>query len=175
MGIQKIQNIGAGFPHQANKVLAGKCRLYICKGSLDGVKLPENKAALKALYTGATAVFLPMGDMDNAGSHITWEQQTYDVDFSTLGLGYTVTGTFMGITVTTESLEFMDNLGFDEYTILCVPDGRDDVFFALSGVTITTAGNLDVVENESISKVTYTATRRVNNLTDAIKYKELAA
>ena len=175
MAVTKIANIGNGFPHRSKKVLARKCRLYIAKGNIDNVVPPATIAALTALFTGTTAVYVPLGDMDNAGSNISWVERTYDIDFETIGLGYDITGTFVGVTVTEAMLDFCTNLGGDQYTILCVPDGVNNIFFAMSGVSLTTEGSLNVVENDGVSKITFKASRKADNLTDVVKYRELTA
>jgi hypothetical protein len=174
MAVKKMTNFGNGFIHQLNKVFKRRCRLYIAEGNLDDVADPTNIAALTALYRGASAVYLPFGDMDHTGSHITWTQDSYKIDHSELGLTYNVEGTFVGVTITKESLDFCGNLGFGQYSILIVPDGANDIYFAMSGVTLRTEGDLGVV-NEGISKITYKASRSADSLTTVIKFKELAA
>lgn len=173
MALSKIAKINEGFKHQLNKLLAKKCRIYIAMGEFDETDIPTDKAELATLYS-ATGSFLPLGDMDNSGSNISWTEKTYKTDFSTVGMGYDVNGNFVGVTVTAEMLDFVSDLGHGAYSFLFVPDKTDDIFFALSGVTLTTDGNLAVVEGDTPSKITFKASRGANKITDVVKFKELS-
>ena len=77
----------------------------MAKGDFSNSDIPENIAALSSLYSGLTAKFMPIGDMDGSGSNITWTQRTYELDFSDVGLGVDVTGTFVAVTVTEDMIE----------------------------------------------------------------------
>jgi hypothetical protein len=175
MTISKISNISNGFAHRANRLLTASHRVFIARGNFDNIALPSTIAAIKALYEGSSATFLPLGDMDGGGSVLNWVQRQYETDFSTVGLGVDVTATLVGITVMESMLDFASDLGNGEYTLLFVPDNINNVFFALSGVTLTTEGNLNIVEKDSVSKITFKASRKANKLTDVIKYKEILA
>ena len=171
--LSKITNPATGFTHNLNKILKEKCRIYIAKGSFAAADIPATIAALAALYSGANAKFIPLGDMDSTGSNITWTQKTAEIDFSTVGLGYEIIGTFVGVTVSKDMIDFVSNMGNDQYSFLFIPDGTNNVFYALNGVTVTTEGNLVVVENDALSKITFKASRKANEVNDAILYKEL--
>ncbi|HPK40009.1 MAG: hypothetical protein WDA18_09305 [Candidatus Ratteibacteria bacterium] len=172
MALKKITNTN-GFQHQVNAILAAKCRIYIAEGEFGDDDIPSDLEALAALY-GSSGDFLPFGDMDNTGSNISWTEKTYEIDFSTVGLGYEVQGNFVSVTITDEMLDFCGDLGRKVYSFLFVPDQAKDIFFALSGVVVTSEGSLSVVEGDTPSKITFRATRKCNKITDAVKYKKLS-
>ena len=60
----------------------------------------------------------------------------------------------------------------NRFSFLFIPEGTDDVLFAVSGVTVTTEGNLGVVE-DGLSKITFKVSRKVNKITDVIKFARL--
>jgi hypothetical protein len=159
----------AGFKHRINDVLQGKCHIFIARGEFLNSDVPSTKTALAGLINGSSSPFLPLGDMDATGSNIAWTEKTIDVDFSTLGAGYDITGTFVSITVNKNMFQFVTDLGHSRYSFLFVPEGTDDVLFAVSGVTITTEGNLGVVE-DGLSKITFKVSRKANKITDVIKF-----
>jgi len=169
MSLTKITNPSGGFPHRVNEVLMGKCQIYIAKGEIDTD--PETPQELQTLITTS---FVPLGDMDATGSNVTWSEKTVETDFSTLGVGFEVTGTFISVTVNEKMLSFASNLGHSGYSFLFMPEGATDTYFALSGVTVTTEGNLGVVE-DGLSKITFKVNRKVNKLTDCVKFARLNA
>ena len=175
-GLSKVNLTGAsnfsGFKHRVNDVLQGKCNIFIARGEFLASEVPSTKAALLALIIGANAPFFPLGDMDATGSNITWNEKTIETDFSTLGAGYEVNGTFVSITVNKNMIQFTDELGHGRYSFLFIPEGTDDVLFAVSGVTVTTEGNLGVVE-DGLSKITFKVSRKANKITDVIKFARL--
>jgi len=177
-GLSKVNLTGStnfnGFLHLINDILKGKCFIYIAKGEFQTSDVPTNKNGLTNLISGSTSPFLPLGDMDATGSNVSWSEKTIETDFSTLGAGYEVTGTFVSITVSKKMLNFIDGLGNARYSFLFVPEGTDDVFFALSGMTVTTEGNLGVVE-DGLSKITFKVSRKANKLTDVIKLAKLTS
>jgi hypothetical protein len=147
----------------------GKCFIYIAKGEFKPADIPHSQTALETLISGTNCPFLPLGDMDATGSNIAWSEKTIDTDFSTLGAGYDITGTFVSITINRTMFGFITGLGHSRYSFLFVPEGVNDVFFAVSGVTITTEGSLGVVE-DGLSKITFKVSRKANKITDVIKF-----
>jgi hypothetical protein len=164
---------GTGFQHKLNKILNEKCRAHIAEGSFTDADIPTMKKDLHDLYNGVSAPFNPFGDLDGTGSKISWTEKTYELDFTTVGLNVEVTGSLVSVTITSDSLKFASNLGQKEYSLLIVPDGTDNIFFALSGVTLTTEGDLGIVENDHVSKITYKIFRKANKIEDVVKFKEL--
>jgi len=175
MALMSIASPVGGFPHNLLKLLKGKCRIYIAKGTFDSASVPDTISELLALYQGSNAPFKPLGEMDSGGSNITWTQQMTETAFHKVGLGYEVTGTFVSVTVSNEMFSFLKSVGTDLYSFLFVPDGDTQTFFALNGVTVTTDGNLVVSEKDSLSKITFKASRTVDDLSDVIMYEVLAA
>ena len=175
-GLSKVFMSGnttfTGFKHRVNSVLQGKCNVFIARGEFLPSDIPATKQALANLINGTDSPFLPVGDMDATGSNITWTEKTIDVDFSTLGAGFDINGTFVSITVNRNMFQFISELGHNRYSFLFVPEGTDDIFFAVSGVTITTEGNLGVVE-DGLSKITFKVSRKANKITDVIKFAKL--
>jgi len=172
-GLTKVTMSGssnfAGFRHSVNDVLQGKCHTFIARGEFLPSDIPSSKIALANLISGNNSPFLPLGDMDATGSNITWSEKTIDTDFNVIGAGYDITGTFVSITVNRNMLQFVTELGHRRYSFLFVPEGTDDVLFAVSGVTVTTEGNLGVVE-DGLSKITFKVSRKANKITDVIKF-----
>jgi hypothetical protein len=160
-----------GFKHRINSVLQGKCYIYIARGEFLGSDIPTTKVALANLVSGTDSPSLPIGDNDATGSNITWSEKTIETDFSTIGAGYDITGNIVSITVNKIMFQFISALGFTRYSFLFVPEGTDDVFFAISGVTVTTDGNLGVVE-DGLSKITFKLSRKANKITDVIKFDQ---
>lgn len=175
MGLTKISTPANGFLHQANKILGKKCRVFIAKGKFDTADIPDTKAELAALYSGATAKFIPLGDNDESGSKIGWKQKTKKIDFSTIPLGYEITGVLVNVTITSEMLTFADTLGTEEYSLLFVPDSDDSTFFALSGITINTEGELPVMDGDNIGKVTFNLSKDADKIATVVKYAVLAS
>jgi hypothetical protein len=161
-----------GFKHKINDVLRGKCNIFIAKGEFNTVDIPTSKSQLASLINDTDSPFLPIGDMDATGSNITWSEKTIETDFSTLGAGYEVNGVFVSITINKNMFQFVSELGFSRYSFLFIPEGTDDIFFAVSGVTVTTEGNLGVVE-DGLSKITFKVSRKANKITDVIKFATL--
>jgi len=176
-GLSKVFVSGSssftGFKHKINDVLQGKCYIFIAKGEFLNSDIPATKTALNTLINGSSSPFLPLGDMDATGSNITWSEKTIDTDFSVIGAGYDITGTFVSITVNRRMFQFITELGYDRYSFLFLPEGTDDVFFAVSGVTVTTEGNLGVVE-DGLSKITFKVSRKANKITDVIKFRKFS-
>jgi len=164
----------SGFKHRLNDVLQQKCNVFIAKGEFNQTEIPSSPAELLALITEPSNQFLPLGDMDATGSNITWSEKTIEVDFSTLGAGYEITGTLVSITVNAQMLQFITELGYSRYSFLFIPEGVEDLFFAVSGVTVTSEGNLGVVE-DGLSKITLKIARKANKITDVIKFEKLVA
>ena len=171
--LDKITNIGTGFTHKPEKIFKAKSRAYVAKGFMRSSEIPDNITALLALYEGANAKFLPFGTLDNSGSNITWTQKTAKTDFYTIGLGYEVVATIIGLTLSPEMLDFVTNIGDDEYTFLFIPDGTEDIFMILNGVTVTTEGNIGILDGDNFSKITFKMTKEANKLTDVVKFVEL--
>jgi len=163
-----------GFRHRINDVLQGKCHVFIARGEFMNSDVPTSIPALSSLYSGTNCPFLPLGDMDATGSNITWSEKTIDTDFSTIGAGYEITGTFVSITINRNMFQFITDLGHHRYSFLFVPEGTNDVLFAVSGVTITTEGNMGVVE-DGLSKITFKVGRKANKVTDVIKFRKFAS
>jgi len=172
--LKKITNPATGFEHRAYKVLSKKCNVFIAEGEFATTDIPSSTTQLTALYSGANAKFVPLGDMDASGSNITWSARTQKVDFAELQIGVDVVGTLVGITLTKGMLGFVSNLGMKQYSLLFVPDGLTNIFYALSGVFLSTEGNLPIVE-ESVSKITFKATKSANKVEDVVKYDEFTA
>jgi hypothetical protein len=158
-----------GFKNKINDVLQGKCYIYIARGEFWNNDIPSSKNQLGNLISATNCPFLPLGDMDAGGSNITWTEKTIDTDFSVLGAGYEVSGTFVSITVNKRMFQFISELGYSKYSFLFMPEGINNIFFAISGVNVTTEGNLGVVE-DGLSKITFKVSRKANKITDVIKF-----
>ena len=176
-GLSKV-NLGGsnsftGFKHRLNDVMQGKCNIFIAKGEFNSSDIPATQFQLQSLMSGSGSPFLPLGDMDATGSNIAWTEKTIETDFSTLGTGYEITGTFVSITVNKNMFQFLTELGYSRYSFLFIPEGVDDIFFAVSGVTVTTEGNLGVVE-DGLSKITFKVSRKANKITDVIKFAKFS-
>lgn len=175
MAIEKISNPSGGFPFDVNKVMGKKCRIYIAKGTFDTADIPDTVSELSALYGGATPKFIPFGNTEGNGSNVTWNQKTKKLAFSTVGLGFTITGKMVNVTVCKEMFAFIDDLTTGMYSLLFVPDGDDSTFFALSGVSITHEGDLPLDKEDDIAKITFTLSRDADKLTDVIKLDVMAS
>ena len=162
-----------GFKHSVYEIFKKKSHIYIARGEFLADDIPDDIDALMALISGTNSPMLPLGDMDTGGSNITWTEQTVDTDFSTLGSGYEINGTFVGITINQTMFRFINELGDHRYSFLFVPEGVDNVFFAISGVNVTTEGNLGIVE-DGLAKITFKIKRKANKLTDVIKFAKLS-
>ena len=176
-GLSKVTMSGntsfEGFKNKLNDILQGKCYIYIAKGEFLNSDIPSSANALNNLISGTNSPFLPLGDMDATGSNITWTPKTIDTDFSTLVVGYDVNGTFVSITINKNMFKFVTELGYNRYSFLFIPEGVEDIFFAVSGVTVVTEGNLGVVE-DGLSKITFKVSRKANKITDVIKFTKFS-
>jgi hypothetical protein len=66
-------------------------------------------------------------------------------------------------------------LGAKTYSLLFVPEGVNNIFFALNGVTITTEGNLPIVDGDALAKITFKTFRHANLIEDVVKFEEFLA
>ena len=171
MSLIRIQTPTTIFGEGIKKVLRKKCRIYIAKGDFSQSDIPNDPDELKNLYSGVNPKFVYLGVMDKGGSNIAWTQSGIDIDFGKIGVEYDVNGTFVRITIDNNTIGFISEMGDDDYSFLFVPDGDTTTFFALNKTTVTTDGNLTVVEDGGISKVTFKANRRAERLDDVILYK----
>lgn len=175
MSLTKITTPANGFPFEANNVMGDKCKIYIAKGKFDTEDFPVTKSELSALYSGATPKFIPFGDSEGGSSNVSWTQKTKKLAFSTVGLGFTITGKLVNVTVCKEMFSFIAELTTEMYSLLFVPDGKDSIFFALNGVSITHEGDLPLDKEDDVAKITFTLSRDADKLTDVIKYDVMAS
>lgn len=174
MGLIKITTPADGFPFEANQVLAKKCNIYIAKGTFDTEDIPDSASELTALYSGTGAKFVPFGDSEGGSSNLTWTQKTKKLAFSTVGLGYSIAGKIVNVTVCKDMFAFIGDLTTGMYSLLFVPDGDTKTFFALNGVSITTEGDIPLDKDDDVAKITFTLSRDVDKLADVVKYDVLS-
>lgn len=173
-GLSKPQvnegDLDLGLLNEVNDVMAKSCQVFIAKGVFNESDIPTTKTELAELY-GASGKFVYFGNMASSGSNITWEPHKIKIDFHEIQTYIDVKGTLESVSVSKKMLDFLDSqTGL--HSFLFVPKGDSETFFALSGVMLAHNGNLTVV-GEEISKVTISATRRVNLLKEVIKLDKL--
>jgi hypothetical protein len=174
MALSTITKPIGGYPHGINKVFKSKCFVYIAEGKFDDTEMPNTITALKALYTGSLAPFVPFGRMEANGSQIEWEEQSIAIDFGEIPTGVEVNGELKGITFSKEMLSFVDEKGLNEYSFLFVPDGKENIFAAVSGVNIKSKGKMNVV-GDGLSGISWLLNRKGNNISDIVLFDELSA
>lgn len=173
--ITKITTTPAGgLPHDVNDILAKKCRVFIGKGIFE-TDIPDTKAELKALWSGAGAVFIPLGDLDEEGSYIEPKQKTIKLGLGTVAKGWEITGQIKGVTINKDMLNFVKSIDRGLYSLLFVPDGDDATFYALSGIHITTDLKLIVLDGDNVSNVIFYVTRDTDNLTSVVLLDKMAS
>jgi hypothetical protein len=163
-----------GLKRDINNILKEKCLIYYSEGEFKSTDIPSTKTALLGLYTGENCPFLPFGVMDASGSNISWTEKEHKVDIETIGAGYEVSAQYVSVTVSEDMFALLTEMRKFKHSFLFVPEGRDDTFYAMSSVRVTTEGNLGVVE-DGLGKITFKIKREVNDLTDVIKFKRLVA
>ena len=173
MPLSPITSMNQGFPQKPTDLFKQKCHAYLAKGDFSTTDIPENIADLTDLYTGINPKFKPIGVLDNAGSNVTWSQKTAKTDFHTIGMGTELTATLVLLTISEDTIDFTADIGDDEYSILFIPQGTNNIFYALSGVTLTTEGNIGIVDGDNFAKITLKAFREANKLTDILIFKTL--
>jgi hypothetical protein len=173
MSLSKINSIQNKFPHFAAKLLSARCNTYIARGSLAANEWPTTKAELLEMIQGSEAKFSAFGVLDGDGSEITWEDETYELDHSTVKTSVKLTGKYANMTVNADMLGFIDEIGSDIYTLLNIPVDSDDLYYALNGVTITTNGSIGIVKNGP-SKIDFTATKKANKLGNVLVFREIS-
>ena len=168
--IQAITNMN-GFPQTPTDLFKYKSSAYIARGFFTLADMPETITELIALYSGPSAKFKALGTLDNTGSNITWSQKTAKTDFHTIGMGTEITATLVILSISDDTITFTSDLGDGEYTLLFIPQGIDNIFYAISGVTLTTEGNIGIVDGDNFGKITLKAFREANKVSDILKFK----
>ena len=111
--------------------------------------------------------------MDGSGSSVSLEAVTTEIDFGPVTLYYKVSGVLVSVSVESRMLDFVNSIGYEQYSLLFVPDETDDLFYAVSGVSISTKGAFGVVEGDTPSKITFEFARNVNEIKDALYFVDL--
>jgi len=150
------------------KLFAKKHEVYIAKGAFDDADL-----APSGLDTLLTTKFIKFGETDASGSNITSTSKTQKIAFRSVPFGCEVAVNLVLVSVTPEMLEFISDMGADEYSFIFKPKDISDYFFAVSGITISPELNIPIYDGDNIAKITLKGTREADKLTDVVIYFDL--
>ena len=174
--IKKGVAMNSGFPHAFTKIFAERCRVLIALGRIGIADIPKNKEELADLINGGVdSPWLPLGRLSASGSKVTGVPKTQEVDFGKFPTGVDVQIELNSIHFDEDMLEFVSELGVDEYSFMMVPDETDNVFYAVSGITLAPELSLPIVDGDSMATISFKGERKANKYTDVIYYKELIA
>jgi hypothetical protein len=172
--LTKITTLTYDLLTSVNSVFSKQCRVYVAKGSMEEADIPTDRASLQALYTGAEAKFVFLGNLSESGSKIGWKQNSIAIDFGSINTNTDITGTLISLMCDKNMLGFIETQ-VGEHSFLFIPDkGDDTILCALSGVTMSHEGEIPVVGKNETAKITLNLTANVNKVTDAVKFSNLA-
>lgn len=154
-----------------------RCDVYYALGTFDAADIPDTRAELLALYTGATPKFVPLGEYEDDAFNPGWEREVKEVNSGILRGRPKVNGNLNSISLCPDMLTALDSSELDgEVSLLFVPKNlpgtftatTPGLFWALSGVKLVDSGSASG-KGDFGGKVTIQIKAKPNLLTDVWK------
>lgn len=154
-----------------------RCDVYYSLGTFDAGDIPATRAALVALYSGATPKFVPLGEYDDDPFNPGWERDVKEVNSGILRGRPKINGQLNSISLCPEMLTALDSAELDgEVSLLFVPKNlpasfsatTPGLFWALSGVKLVDSAQ-GSGKGDWSGKVTIQIKAKPNLITDVWK------